>query len=120
MLAALTTLAGAAKATELVLYDRAGCVWCERWKNEVGVVYPKTAEGRAAPLRIVHTDRLRAPEPFLKSPVIYTPTFIVVADNREIGRIIGYSNDDMFWGQLGQILALTKSPPAAPAQKPAI
>lgn len=109
-----------ARAAELVLFDRAGCVWCERWKSEVGVIYHKTAEGRAAPLRVVHVDRLRQPEPFLKSPVIYTPTFIVVEDGRELGRIIGYTNDGMFWGQLGKILALKNSSTAVPHPKSSI
>jgi hypothetical protein len=34
----------------------------------------------------------------------FTPTFIVVQDGAEIGRIEGYPGEDFFWGLLGRIL----------------
>ena len=41
----------------------------------------------------------------LVSTVVYTPTFVVVDNGREIGRITGYINDDAFWGLLGTFVA---------------
>ncbi|NGX99515.1 MAG: thioredoxin family protein, partial [Candidatus Afipia apatlaquensis] len=38
-------------------------------------------------------------------PVRFTPTFIVVDNGREIGRITGYSNDNAFWGLLDALAA---------------
>jgi hypothetical protein len=35
----------------------------------------------------------------------FTPTFILVVDGRETGRIEGYPGEDFFWGLLGQMLA---------------
>ena len=36
--------------------------------------------------------------------VVYTPTFLLMSDSREIGRIEGYPGEDFFWALLNQIL----------------
>jgi hypothetical protein len=47
----------------------------------------------------------RAPEGVtLASRPRFTPTFIVIQDGTEIGRIEGYPGEDFFWGLLGRIL----------------
>jgi hypothetical protein len=91
--------------TSLVMMEEDGCSWCQRWHEEIGVVYGRTPEGQLAPLRIVD---VHAPVPtdldFLK-PAYFTPTFILVSDGTEIGRIQGYPGEDFFWALLGQLLA---------------
>jgi hypothetical protein len=50
-------------------------------------------------------DQRPAPEGItLASRPRFTPTFIVVQDGAEIGRIEGYPGEDFFWGLLGRIL----------------
>ncbi len=98
------------QAAELVMFDRAGCIWCERWDRDVGVIYNKTAEGKRAPLRRINVDRDKLDGAQLKSPVRYTPTFVLLDNGREVGRITGYLNDDQFWGLLGSLLAKTGQP----------
>ncbi|MGL4973779.1 MAG: thioredoxin fold domain-containing protein [Bosea sp. (in: a-proteobacteria)] len=100
----------AAKATELLMFDRSGCVWCERWDRDVGVIYDKTVEGKRAPLKRINVDRDKLEGVQLKASVRYTPTFVLVDKGREIGRITGYLNDDQFWGLLGSLLAKTGQP----------
>ncbi|MEC9367868.1 MAG: thioredoxin family protein, partial [Pseudomonadota bacterium] len=39
--------------------------------------------------------------------VVFTPTFVVLHEGREIGRILGYSGEDFFWGLLEKILTDT-------------
>jgi hypothetical protein len=95
----------AAPAAELLMYERNGCVWCARWDRDVGPVYGKTEEAKVLPLRRINIDRPAADGIKLASPVIYTPTFVVSDNGREIGRITGYINDDSFWGLLGALLA---------------
>lgn len=89
-----------ASAAELVMFERAGCVWCLRWEREIGPIYPKTSEGRVAPLRHVSLDRGPPVDLALAEPVFYTPTFVLMNDGREIGRITGYIGEDAFWGLL--------------------
>jgi thioredoxin-related protein len=33
-------------------------------------------------------------------PVVFTPTFILTNNSKEISRIEGYIGDDLFWGML--------------------
>lgn len=94
-----------ANAAELVMFEEAGCSWCERWNNEIGVSYAKTDEGKQAPLRRVD---LEMPSPadlaHIKS-VTFSPTFVVMDEGRELGRIIGYPGQDFFWPMLQEILS---------------
>lgn len=108
--AALLAAATPVGAAELLMVERTGCLWCQRWLAQVGPVYPKTEEGRAAPLRRADLDRMPA-DVRLAAPVVFTPTFVLVEDGRELGRITGYADDAMFWGLLGALLK--KSAPGA-------
>ena len=98
----------AAASTELLMYDQAGCSYCLRWRAEVGPGYSKSPEGRRAPLRVVN---IRGPRPegiVLASPVRLTPTFVLVENGREVGRISGYGGADFFWGMLGDLMRKLK------------
>lgn len=35
---------------------------------------------------------------------MYTPTFILLEDGQEVGRIEGYPGEGFFWGLLGKML----------------
>jgi len=101
-----------AAGLELVMFDAPGCAYCAQWEEEVGDAYANTAEGRAAPLRRVS---LRGPRPddlTALKPVTFTPTFVLVRDGVELGRITGYAGEDFFWGFLNELLA-THAPAAA-------
>jgi hypothetical protein len=93
----------ATQASELLMFERDGCVWCQRWDREIGPVYDKTAEARVLPLRRIDTGHQAAGGINLASPVRFTPTFVVVDNGREVGRITGYVNDDAFWGLLAAL-----------------
>ena len=104
------------QASELLMFERDGCVWCQRWDREIGPVYHKTAEAKLLPLRRINAENHAAPGITLASPVRYTPTFVVVDNGREIGRITGYVDDDAFWGLLAA-LATRITPPALSANR---
>ncbi|MCA0424447.1 MAG: hypothetical protein LCH61_14215 [Proteobacteria bacterium] len=97
------------RALELVMVERAGCSWCERWNREVAPAYEKTAEGRRAPLRR-HSLEIGQPRLVLTEPVRFTPTFLLVEGGREIGRITGYLENGMFWGLLEAMLKRVDAP----------
>lgn len=112
LVASATNMVWPAKlqAAELLMFERDGCAWCQRWDREVGPVYGKTAEATVLPLRRVNTDSQPSGGISLASPVRYTPTFIVVDNGREVGRITGFINDDAFWGLLSALAARITSP----------
>jgi thioredoxin-related protein len=93
------------RASELVMFEQGGCVWCARWNHDVAPVYGKTAEAKTLPLRRVDIGQQKAAGVSLTEPVRYTPTFVVVDNGREIGRITGYVNDASFWGLLDALMA---------------
>lgn len=97
-LAALLPVAAQANPV-LLMAEEAGCYWCAKWNEEIAHIYPKTAEGRTAPLQRydLHSE---APDIDLEKRIHFTPTFILVSDGKEVGRIEGYPGEDFFWGLL--------------------
>jgi len=105
MVAVMVGASNAARAqVQLLMLDEVGCVYCEQWTEEIGDAYHKTAEGKIAPLiRIDISDEL--PEYItLDSVGVYTPTFILLVDGQETGRITGYPGEDFFWWMLEVML----------------
>ncbi len=94
-----------AHAAELVMFHEEGCHWCEKWDEEIGPIYPKTAEGKKAPLRKlnIHDDIPDFIEE--KGIVHFTPTFVLIEKGQEIGRITGYPGEDNFWWFLEELVA---------------
>lgn len=93
-----------AAAAELVMYRSPGCPYCAAWDRTIGPAYPKSDLGRRAPLRPVDVAARGGPAVALKSPIRFTPTFVLVRDGRELGRIEGYPGEDFFWGLLERLM----------------
>ncbi len=91
-------------AAELVMLEQDGCVWCDRWHAEIGPIYAKTEEGKRAPLRLVDINE-PIPEDLKDIDIErFTPTFVIVEDSVELGRIRGYPGDEFFWFLLKEAL----------------
>ena len=107
VLAILLAASPAMAELRLLMVEQEGCVYCAEWDRVIAPIYPKTPEGQAAPLERVH---IRGPYPAdaeLGPRPIFTPTFILIADGQEAGRIDGYPGEDFFWGLLGRMLEET-------------
>jgi hypothetical protein len=99
-----TFCAANAFAAELVMFEQAGCAWCETFDREIAPVYAKTTEGQRAPLRRVNIDYpLPADLSFIAVERL-APLFVLVDKGREVGRIRGYPGEDHFWGLLGVLI----------------
>lgn len=105
-------LGGPANSGELrlLMLDQEYCEWCEAWEEEIGVVYHKTAEGKRAPL-----IRASIHEPLPEGITLarrahFTPTFVLLQDGREVGRIDGYPGEDFFYGLLEILLNRVGAP----------
>lgn len=92
-----------AYAADLVMVEQTGCHWCAKWNKEISHIYPKTDEGLQAPLRRVDLHDLPDDIAFKSRPV-FTPTFVLMQDGQELGRIEGYGGDEFFWFLLGKLL----------------
>jgi hypothetical protein len=112
LLAAWATLSAAARAAglELVMVEQPGCAYCALWDAEVGPGYAKSSEGRAAPLRRIPLHGKPPADLVLAAPPVFTPTFILVRDGREIGRLEGYPGADFFWPMVADLIARADPP----------
>ena len=98
--------------TRLIMVEEPGCAYCAAWLDEIGPVYPNTDEGRFAPLlRADLSDGPPAGVSYARK-VVYTPTFVLIDDGKEIARLEGYPGENFFWPMLQEMLV------ASPEFKP--
>ena len=80
------------------------CLICMIWEKQIGKIYPKTEIANKFPLsRIEIQDFVNYTKYKLEKTSI-TPTFIFIKDDNEEGRIEGYTNPEMFWWQVDEII----------------
>jgi hypothetical protein len=92
----------------LLLVEDRGCPYCARWDREVGPAYARSPEGRFAPL----VRRFRgSPDVGFLDAVVFSPTFVVLKEGKEVGRIVGYAGPDFFWSELSEVLSKAGFPP---------
>ena len=118
LLAGLVANGAGLGAAELIMFDDPGCVWCRRWTAEIGPGYPNSPEGRRAPLRRIDIRNQGNAGVALTRPIAVTPTFVLVEDRQEVGRIAGYSGKDFFYPMLDELLQ--RIPPPAPLPGPSL
>jgi hypothetical protein len=93
--------AGAPGPVRLIMVEEAGCRFCASWDADVGGAYETSDEGRFAPLLRVARN---APVLASLKPAAFTPTFILVKGEAEVGRITGYPGATYFWQELDELL----------------
>ena len=92
------------KNTLIMITDKS-CPYCQAWERDVGKLYPKTELANQFTLvRIEEGDEESEFSTYF-ADVRGTPTFIFLKDNLEIGRIEGYSDAEMFWWLVDDIVA---------------
>ena len=94
-----------APALELIMVEQDGCHWCAVWNEEIGPIYPKTDEGRAAPLRRIDLHRPVPEDLKIGTRPSYTPTFILMKDGTEFDRLEGYPGEHFFWPMIAEMIA---------------
>ena len=99
-----------ARGAEMIMFEQRGCEWCEVWMEEIAPVLPKTPEGKRAPLRRLDIHKALPAELKFLVKGRYTPTFVLVENGRDMGRIRGYPGEDFFWGLLGKLLERLPAP----------
>lgn len=93
-----------ATPVRLMMVEQEGCIYCAAWDREIGPGYPKSTEGRTAPLLRVD---IKGPWPngivLDRRPTI-TPTFILLHEGAEVSRLEGYPGDQYFYALIGKML----------------
>ena len=88
-----------ASTAELLIVEQQGCYYRLEWKDEIGPVYPKTQEGKFAPIKFIDITEVDEIEG-LQRDVVFTPTFILFEKKNELARLEGYPGEDFFWALL--------------------
>lgn len=106
-------------AAELLFFHDAHCGACLSFEKDVGSIYHKTQEATIAPLQRIEFYREdgeisdASNMTGLNTPVQWTPSFVLMDNGREIGRIAGYQSAELFWMALNQILGQLPQEPKA-------
>lgn len=109
----LLSAAAFAGDLQLLMFEQPGCIYCAKWHEEVGPEYPLTDEGKAVPLlRLQLHDPLPDGLTITARPV-FTPTFVLMHDGTETGRIEGYPGEDFFWPLLAGLISRAQAPQKA-------
>jgi hypothetical protein len=107
---AMALPARAGDGLRLLFVDKAGCPWCLRFERESLAGYLASDLARAAPLERASLDAGQPASAMLKEPVRFTPTFVLLRDDREIARIVGYQDNALFFGMVEKLIADARAP----------
>ena len=89
---------------KLLMVTAEYCLYCQLWEKQIGRIYPKTDIAKKYPLNKIELENFLKNDSFKIEKTNITPTFIFFNNNKEIGRIVGYSDPEMFWWQVDGIL----------------
>ena len=90
--------------TYLVMVHEDNCPWCEAFEDEVGKFYHKTPESEKLPLKRIDYQEKMPSHWQVNGAALFTPTFIILHEGVEKGRIEGYPGRELFWWRLSEFM----------------
>ena len=93
------------RSLELVFITSEHCPFCKAWERDVGQIYDSTPYALKARLRRADFGDVDSALPLGADKVSGTPTFLIVENNTEIGRIEGYQSSEMFFWALSEYIS---------------
>ena len=94
-----------AKDTSLmIMITDKNCLYCIVWEKQIGKIYPKTEIAKKFPLHRIEVKNFVNYTKYDLKKTNITPTFIFIKNDNETGRIEGYTNPEMFWWQVDEII----------------
>ena len=90
---------------QLVVMEADGCIYCNIFRRDVLPSYETSERGKDMPVRFVDVNDVPKTGIELQSSIDILPTFVVVKDNREIGRIPGYMGREDFFHSINYLLS---------------
>ena len=89
---------------QLLMITSDSCPWCEAFEEEVGLGYAFTKESDLFPLKRVDYYQPLPTNLQHITPAILTPTFVIIQNGFEIGRIAGYPGAELFWWRISEFI----------------
>lgn len=94
----------AATAMQLVVMEAPGCDYCALFRRDVLPSYETSERAKDLPIRFVDINDEEMTAIGLEAPVDIVPTFVVLKNNKEIGRIPGYTGPEYFFHHINYLL----------------
>jgi thioredoxin-related protein len=90
---------------QLLVMEAEGCIYCTIFRRDVLPSYEVSERGKELPVRFIDVNDVDKAGITLQSPIDILPTFVVVKDNRELGRIPGYMGPEDFFHSINYLLS---------------
>lgn len=99
------TMPAATPQMELVVLEVDGCIYCNVFRQRHLANYKASRQGKKIPIRFVNINDPAVGNLGLSQPVGIVPTFVVLQNNQEIGRIPGLVGHHDFYRAIDHITA---------------
>ena len=90
---------------QLVVLEAPGCTYCDIFRRDVLPSYEASQQAKDMPVRFIDVNDLTKTQIELQSQIDILPTFVIVKDNVEIGRIPGYMGPEDFFHSINYLLS---------------
>ena len=90
---------------ELVVMEAPGCTYCGIFRRDVLPAYEASERAKDVPIRFLDVNDVSSTKMDLETPVDIVPTFVILKDNKEIGRIPGYVGPETFFHTINYLLS---------------
>ena len=90
---------------ELIVMEAEGCTYCDLFRRDVLPSYQASERAKDMPIRFLDINDATAEELGLDSPVDIVPTFVVLKDHKEVGRIPGYVGPEFFFHSINHLIS---------------
>ena len=90
---------------ELIVLEAPGCIYCTIFRRDVLPSYQASERARSVPVRFFDVNDSALEQLGLDGPINIVPTFVVLKNNKEIGRIPGYVGPENFYHTINYLLS---------------
>lgn len=90
---------------QLVVMEAPGCIYCTIFRRDVLPSYEVSERGKEMPVRFIDVNDVEQSGIGLDAPIDILPTFVVIRDNHEVGRIPGYMGPENFYHSINYLLS---------------
>ena len=90
---------------ELIVMEAPGCIYCTVFRRDVLPAYQSSERAKDVPIRFLDVNDAAVNALGLDEPVNIVPTFVVLKDNREVGRLPGYVGPEAFFHTINYLLS---------------
>lgn len=90
---------------QLIVMEAPGCIYCGVFRRDVLPSFAASERGKELSVRFLDVNDLERANLTLETSIDIVPTFVLVQDLREVGRIPGYVGPAAFFQSISHLLS---------------